>query len=350
MLSAFQNTLNTQQQIALLQDVAAFVRAGMPPYEALESMAQIAKKRKRKKMFGILNGVLKRMSAGKSLSVALQGQMDGAALNMVAAGEDSGDLVRSCLEAADFMIKRKEMSSILIKSLIAPAIQFVLLVGLIYYVSLQVVPAAGNLLPVEQMSALSQAYFGFGSWFIRWGLISVLVFFVFTAIIVLTLPVWVGPMRGSLDQVFPWSLYRYVQSGGALLTLSAMMRAGIPFPQAVQSMSAHSSPWAKRCLRVCMSNLSKGKNEAESLSRSGLLPPSIDDRLSVYAKLPDFASIMVPLAHEAMQESKSRLSGFAALVSTGSMFLIAAFILFTVFGLGDAAMSAADAAQAGSDI
>ena len=104
MLSAFQNTLNTQQQIALLQDVAAFVRAGMPPYEALESMAQIAKKRKRTKMFGILNGMLKRMGAGKSLAVALQGQMDGAALNMVAAGEESGDLVRSCLEAADFMI------------------------------------------------------------------------------------------------------------------------------------------------------------------------------------------------------------------------------------------------------
>jgi len=347
MLSAFQNTLNTQQQIALLQDVAAFVRAGMPPYEALESMAQIAKKRKRTKMFGILNGMLKRMSAGKSLAVALQGQMDGAALNMVAAGEESGDLVRSCLEAADFMIKRKEMSSILIKSLIAPAIQLAILVGLIYFVSLQVIPSVTVMMPVERMPAISQAYVGFGSWFIRWGLIAVLVFFGFLATIVLTMPVWVGPLRKSLDHIFPWGLYQSIQAGGALLSLSAMMRSGVPFPQAVQSMSVHSSPWVKHCLRTCQVNLSKGKNEAESLSRSGLLPPSIDDRLSVYAKLPDFAGIMVPLANEALQDAKSRLGFFASLMSTSVMVLVAAFILFTLVGLGEAAMSAADAAQSG---
>jgi len=344
--SLTQSSLNVAQQIALLQDVAAFVRAGMPPYDALESMAQVAKKRKRTKMFGILNGILKRMSAGKSLAAALQGQVDGAALNMIAAGEASGGLVQSCLEAADFMAKRKEMSSLLIKSMISPAIQVALLSALIYYVSLQVVPAAADLLPVDQMSALSQAYFGFGMWFINWGLLTIFGVLVFLGIIVLTMPVWVGSMRGSLDGIFPWSLYRYVQAGGALLTLSAMMKAGIPFAQAVQSMSVHSSAWTKRGLKSCASHLAKGKNEAESLSRSGLLPPGIDDRLSIYAKLPDFTSIMVPLAHEALQDAKAKLAAFSALVSTASMFMIAAFVLFTIFGLGDAAMSAADAAQA----
>lgn len=344
----FGQGLNTDQQVNLLQDLAAFVRVGLPPFDALQAMHDVAARRKRKRLATNLKMVLKRMSAGKSLGDALAGRMDATALTLVTAGEISGGLERSCKEAADLLIKRREMSSLVIKGLTMPFIQIAILTGLIYYIALQVVPAAGNLLPRESMGLISSAYFAFGEWFISWGPLTIFGVVATGVVIVATFSIWTGPLRTRVDGWFPWSIYRYVQSGGVLLTLASMMRAGIPFSQAVETASKHSGAWTKSRLVICRASLAKGRNEAQSLTSSGLLPPEIEDRLSVYARLPNLEQIMVPLSEDALSRAKQKVTSITGGFSVAVMLMMAFFIIFTVFGLGEAAMSAADAAEAGT--
>lgn len=344
-LSLLTPRLSTTEQIDLLEDLAAFVRAGLPPFDALQAIDQVLIRRKKRRQHAVLSQVLSRMRAGRTLAQALVGTFDATSVIMIDSGEKSGDLATSLREAAGLMRRKKEMVSMVVSSLTKPAINLAALTGLVYYVALQVVPAAQKLLPKEFMSDLSKAYFAFGEWFIAWAPIVVAAFAGVVAVVLVSMPWWTGSLRKRLDGIFPWSIYQYIQSGAFLLTVATMMRAGIPFGQAVNSVIPLAGGWLKEKLVFVRRWLSSGKDEAESIHRSGLLPPAIDDRLSVYARLPDFVAVMGPLSEDAMAQAKKKVGRFSSTVSTISMVLIAVFILFTVFGLGDAAMSASDAAS-----
>lgn len=344
-MQIFEPRLSGQERIALLEDLAAFTRAGLPPYVALETIAAVSKKRGRRRHYGVLSVILKRLSQGRPLVEAMRGKVDDTTLILIDSGEKSGNLPTGLLQAATLLKRKKEMIDILRRSLTTPAINVVALSGLVYYVSSQVVPAAKKLMPPQYLSDLSKAYFAFGDAYIAWGPYMALTAVVACVSILISLPRFTGSARRVLDdKVFPWTLYRYMQASAFLLTCSSMLKAGIPFGQVVRSFKTEAR-WMRSKIGAMKALLANGMTEAEAIHRSGILPPDIDDRLSVYAKLPDFVSVMEPLSQDAIERAKAKLVAFATSVSTATMILIAVFILFTLFGIGDAAMSVSDAAS-----
>jgi len=344
-MQIFKPQLSGQERIALLEDLAAFTRAGLPPYVALETMAAVSKKRGRRRHYSVLSSILRRLSQGRPLTEAMREKVDDTTLILIDSGERSGNLPKGLLQAATLLKRKKEMIDILRRSLTTPAINVVAFSGLVYYVSSQVVPAAKKLMPPQYLSDLSKAYFAFGDAYIAWGPYIALIAVAVCVIILVSMPRFTGGIRKILDErVFPWTLYRYMQSSAFLLTCSSMLKAGIPFGEVVSSFKTDAK-WMRSKIVAMKAFLASGLTETEAIHRSGILPPDIDDRLSVYAKLPDFVSVMESLSQDAIERAKAKLTAFATTVSTTTMILIAAFIIFTLFGIGDAAMSVSDAAS-----
>lgn len=338
--------LTQAEQIELLDDLASFVRAGLPPFEAIDAIAAVSRRRNRRRHYACLAKILAKMKAGRSFSEAASGLLDDTAINIVNSGERSGDMVSALQQSAYLLKQRREMRALVLSALTKPAINLVALIGLVYYVAIQVVPAAKKLLPKEYMSDLSKAYFAFGEWMITYTPMVALAIALVSCIIAASMPIWTGTLRDAFDRkVFPWTIYRYVQAGAFLVAVRSMMRSGMPLAQALEIMVPLARGWLKSKLAAVKKHLARGLEEAEAIHKSGILPEEIDDRLSVYGKLPNFTDIMEPLASDTLDRAKKKLAMVSGTIGTVSMVMIAIFILFTVFGLGDAALSASDAAS-----
>jgi len=293
----------------------------------MQAMHDVAARCKRTRLTASLKIILERLGAGKPLGDAMQGCLDASALALVAAGEAGGDLERACKDAADLLVKRKEMRTYVIKGLTVPAIKIALLTALVYFIAVQIVPAAGGQLQPEQMGALAQAYFAFGNWFVEWGAPTLLSLIAIALLIVSTFAGWTGPLRARLDSLLPWDIYRHAKSGSVLIALDSMMRAGTPFAQAIESEAKHSSPWARERLLACRANLADGKNDAQSLADSALLPPEIGYRLSAYARMP-IAQMMLPLSDDAVNRAKQMVGVVSSVVMFYAVVAMATFLIF----------------------
>ncbi len=83
-----------------------------------------------------------------------------------------------------------------------------------------------------------------------------------TVIIIFTLPYWTGKIRSKFDLIPPWSIYRSVIGCGFLLSLSSLITAGIPTPEAIRIISRNASPWQEESVEFISNQMNILKNAA----------------------------------------------------------------------------------------
>ena len=84
---------------------------------------------------------------------------------------------------------------------------------------------------------------------------------------------WVGPGRGTLDRVPPWSIYAIVQGAAFVLAVRSLAGMGIAIgPAAFQDLRRHASPWLRQKIGVLEHRMAAGAEFGEALAQADGFP------------------------------------------------------------------------------
>lgn len=337
------NAFGAKARAAMYEDLAAFVAAGLPPFSAVQGILEVHELRNNPLTRMTRDWVLG-MEKGKGLAEVLQPWADPSEVAMIGAGERSGSLESALREAASLTRSRHEMIAHARTSLTMPVIQILALFGLVYYIAATIVPTAKRLLPDQYMPGFAKGYFAFGEFTITWGPWIMLAFVALLAAIFGSMQRWTGPRREWFDRRFPWTLFRAMQSAFFLITISAMMRAGMPMPTALAEIERFARPWMRDHIQRMMERLEKGKRETVAMD-TGLLLNNMSDRLLIYSRLPNFTTIMENLGRDAIEGLRSSVNSITGKINLVVMLAIAVFIMSTIFALGETSFAISDAVE-----
>jgi type II secretory pathway component PulF len=159
-------------------------------------------------------------------------------------------------------------------------------------------------------------------------------------------PKWTGKGRGRADRLFPWTTYRSIQSGFLLITIAAMSRSGMNMAEIIRKLIPYATPYMRSHLEKAELKLKTGNSKPTEALDTGLLPEKVIDRLEIYSVLPDFSKVMDAMGKNVMKKMDADFSKLSASINIAVMLLAAAFIVFTLAGIGMAALQLSDAASA----
>lgn len=331
---------NALQRAQMYEDLAAFQEAGIPPYEAIVAINEVHRRRGNPLEY-MTGDWIEALESGSSIGNAMAPWVDPGEVTMIASGEKAGTFEESLREAAKLTRQRKEMISLAASQLFMPVLLITALFGFVYYIAATIVPTARELLPDEFMPGFAKSYFGFGEFTLTWGPWLTLLLVVLAGLIVVTLPIWTGKWRDRADRLFPWTIFRSMQSAFFLLTLSAMLRSGMAPMTSLVELKRYSRPWVQMHLDRMIGGLTQGKRETESLD-TGMLMRSMSDRLFVYSQLPDFSVVMKSLGEDAVINLKATINAITQTTAMVVMVLLALFVMATVFALGETSFAISD--------
>lgn len=323
-------------------DLAAFDAAGITPFDALADMRTTSARRKSMKWLHlIVSSALVAAANGAGFAQAMRKWVPPEEATMLMAGEESGNMREVLRELAELLHSKVTLQSSIRKHMLSAIGSIVGLAVLMVYILKTVMEEARPQVPDHIFAKLkiAPAYFAIGEWVTSYILYVGIGLIVLAAIVIWSLPNWTGnQVRMTLDaRVPPWSFYRRIQAVFFLISVASMMRGGQPFRQAVENVRRFASPWARHFLGATLRRLAAGQNEIESL-KTGFLPWDVEDRLAIYARLPDFRSVMTATARDSMKKLLERVDRLGFAIDTAAKATIAVFILFSVASIGEIAL------------
>lgn len=153
--------------------------------------------------------------------------------------------------------KIDKMRAAVIKAIAYPAFLFTLFTHMLMAFSFLAVPVLAELMAPEKWPPLGRALYltaqvvtGYGSY-----LLATLVLLI--ALFIYSLHRWTGPWRQKADTYFPYNIYRDFSGALLLVSLAAMMNAGISLRTSLGRAQKFAVPWMAWHIRRIILNLSR---------------------------------------------------------------------------------------------
>ncbi|MFB2866365.1 type II secretion system F family protein [Aeromonas sp. MdU4] len=300
--------VNSKVRMRIYEKLGRFVGNGVPIVQALSEIyihLSYDGKRKNNPAAQAVNHWRLQVLNGKTFSYALDGWGSKSEISLLAAGELSGSFDRAVQDVI-FLYEAKRKVNAALAGLIYPLFLLMSTCLYLYIFGNQVIPAFDSILPQEEWVGTG-ATMAMLSDFVQNKMLSV-AFLIFLVMIVIigTLSIWTGRVRQYFDLVPPWSFYRLVIGSNFLISLAALLHAGISVPDALLALSRQVSPWYReRLLAARMQILNGARNIGDALFRSGYQFPSREIVIDIrsYAQLEGFESMLDRLARQWLDET-----------------------------------------------
>ena len=163
--------------------------------------------------------------------------------------------------------------------------------------------------------------------------------FVFgVAIVVLiiwaTMANWSGRVRAVFDRFPPWNIYKIQASVSWLMSLSAMVAAGMTVPDAMRMLADNSNKYLRNILDATLHFIANGDNLGVALQNTGLDFPSeeIIGDLAIYADMTGFDQNLSNVANDYLDESVRKMESISNTLNSVGILLVAAIIAWVVLG------------------
>jgi type II secretory pathway component PulF len=326
---------------SLYEKLASLINDGKPLDAALRQMHSRYAEKKRA-LSPILRAWVNSMDEGKTFADSSRGYISDTESVIIAAGEKSGDLAGAFEQAALVARAGADINKAVRSELTTPAVQVVVLIGLMVGFSTSVAPGLSQSVPHSALDDSQKMLFGLASviaktWFI---VVPLLVAGFWAAL--WSMPRYTGPARKFLDKIPPWSVYRIYSGSTFMISLSALIKAGIPIEAAIRFIRAQSSPWMREHTSVMVGRLRSGADQGEAMD-VGLLGDDLADTVAIYSKTTNFDAAMNSVGKEAIKtgiESIRAKAGMAKIVSTLLIGLFVGWMFDAMMGISDAAQRA----------
>jgi len=333
---AGQARLNASETVLFLQQLSTLTEAGMPLIDALGSIADgMSKQASRRAVFTIRKKVLE----GGSLAEALRSQhFDEVICNMIAAGEETGQMEAVASRLAQLLEHRQQLSQDLLSATLYPAIIMGFGILVMLFLMTVVIPKmvavfehAGGDLPTLTKVVISLSDFlrAHGGWLIV----------ALAALILLYKLLMRKPSaRLSRDE---WllrlpgisTLLVTIETARFSRTLGMLLSGGVP---ALAAMLIANQSWSLLPLKAigeqAREGLREGESLASSLEKGGYIPSMATQLLAVGEQSGQLDTMLMRIADHYEKEVSRNLSRMLTIAEP-------LLVMFMAVGVGALAMA-----------
>jgi len=327
--------MNTERRMALIRKLASLLHNNFSLMDALGRIEQIESQNGTKpdEPYAIVMRIWqKNLEMGLSFSDATRGWLP-VEETLLVTSANVADLVVA-LENVETVVNGVTKIKRAMRSALAyPLFLLVLTFGIIVMVGIYLVPplsavagqnvvwtgAAGLLIAVSE--------FTMNYWHIIVGVFAGLVLLVW-----FSLANWTGWLRTMFDSLPPWNIYKMHMSVGWLMSLSAMVTAGVSMPDAMRTLADNSNRYLRNILESALRYIANGDNLGVALANTGYEFPNneIIGDLTIYSEMNDFAPNISRVANDYLQDSVRKMESISGALNSIGILLVSAIIAWVV--------------------
>ena len=329
--------MDTDKRMAISRKVASLLRNNFTLMDALHRIEMIESHdgRKPNEPFAIaMRDIQKKLERGMTFAEATADWVPSEETILLTSGNVSSLLIS--LENITRVVGGiNRIKRALVSAIAYPLFLFALTVAIIIMVGLYLVPplaeAAGSTVvwrgtaaSLVWLSSIAGEY-----WYIVVGIFAGLI-----AIIWLSLPVWTGRLRTFFDKLPPWNTYKLQLSVSWLMSLSAMVAAGVSVPDAMRLLIEHSNRYLSDILEETLHYIANGENLGSALAATGKNFPNeeIIGDLMIYSDMNDFDKNLNQIAVDYMEDSVRKMENISSTLNSIGIILVSLIIGWVVMG------------------
>lgn len=317
----------------LWKKLAANAKYNIPPYTVIDSLLRRVQS-KRKPLAVMYARLARNRGVGIKFGSALTGYASPEEIQLILAGESSGDIGSGFELAADLLKSKSAIRKAIIGACAYPLFLGILSIAMLLMISTRVIPQFAEMFPPERWTGAAATLYSITS-FVNstGGIIAAIAILALCMGIFISFPRWTGPWRKKVDGFGPWGIYRLAVGSSWLFSFATLMRAGIHIRHILSDMmaAADCTPYLKERLAAILHQFNSGKGFGESLTDCGMNFPgeeTVDD-IRAFSYLPDFEFRLFEIMRDKMEEDIEQIQSKMKKINTTLLFLV----FFEICGL-----------------
>ena len=329
--------LNTDKRMATARKLASLLRNNFTLMDALGRLEMIESRggtRPGEPFAIVMREWQKNLERGMSFSDATRGWVPLNETLLVTSGNMS-DLAVALENVGRVVDGTRRIRRAMMSAIAYPMFLLALTFGIIIMVGVYLVPplaevAGGNMIwrgtaaSLIWVSGVANHYwygFVFG--------VAIVVLIIWA-----TMANWSGRVRAVFDRFPPWNIYKIQASVSWLMSLSAMVAAGMTVPDAMRMLADNSNKYLRNILDATLHFIANGDNLGVALQNTGLDFPSeeIIGDLAIYADMTGFDQNLSNVANDYLDESVRKMESISNTLNSVGILLVAAIIAWVVLG------------------
>lgn len=329
--------LNTEKRMATIRKLASLLRNDFTLMDALNRIEMIESNggQKPNEPFAIvMRQWQQNLERGMSFSETTQGWLPDEETLLVTSGNISNLVI--ALENTTRVVEsasriRRAVRNAVAYPLFLVALTFVLIIMVGLYLIPPLVEVAGGdiIWRGSARSLISMSEFMVANWY--WFVIGIVVLI---TLIGFSLDNLTGRIRAVFDKLPPWNIYKIRVSVGWLMSLSAMVAAGITIPDAMRMLADNSNKYLRDILEKTLHNIANGENLGLALLNTGSKFPNqeIIGDLMIYADMVDFDKNLTSVANDYLDGSVRKMESISNVLNSIGILMVSAIIAWVVLG------------------
>lgn len=316
----------TPTRMEFYEQVSSFLDGGIPLGDVLEKLAENYRKASpNNALLVVLDDIISGMSDGQPMSEALSRWAPASETMLIRAGEAGGTPADAFRNAQMTTGAGKEMSSTLISGLSYPGVLMVVLMGLIYVFSVFAVPTLVSIKDPSQWPAIAKPLYGMSVFVENYWWVALAIIISLVVASTQSLPRYKGAARPFLDKIPPYSFYRAFQSSVTLISISSLMKAGIPLVDAVESLASQSRGYVAHHLKIMLVRLGAGRSTGDAFDTGFFSEHSIRN-IRVYSELSTIHSSMERIGKTSVAGGVATIKALSGALSMLTIISIAMYV------------------------
>ena len=317
----------------------SILRAGVPVSTVLSMLCQQTDNKK-------LSGAIREMQADIEKGETLAGSMrkhpkifSAMLCNMIAAGEESGNLEESFSQMEEWFDKAKKTKAAVGKAMIYPCVLIFVMIVVLIVMMVKIIP--NFLATFEEMDmelpGVTRAVMAVSDWFVDWWWLLTIILTVLVVGGILFGRTSKGKhFYGWLTRKLPVVKLLTVRSHCATFcrTLALLLGSGLSLTDSLELVSQNmGNIYFKEAVQTCRSMVSQGWPLNIALHNTGLFPPMVYNLVAIGEETGDLQEMLTKTADYYDEEVKDATASLLALMEPAIMIFLAGFVLIIVLSI-----------------
>ena len=278
----------------------------------------------------------KSVSNGMNFGLVMSPYVPSTEAILLETGANTGHLVDALRNACETVESQNKVKSAIISSSSYPIMLILMLIAALVMSTYQVIPTFSKILPVEEWTGTSAIFASVAGVIRDYGMIIVINCVTIIFLISYSLPRWTHRSRLYFENIVPWNLYRMWQGSSFLLSISALMKAGVKLDEvSLNRITRNAEPYLMQRVQAIKRYILSGDNLGDSLFKAGYNFPEEDiiSDLQIYARLRGFDDNLIRITKTWVDELVIQVQNIMKVVNIFVLFLIATTIGFMISSL-----------------
>jgi type II secretory pathway component PulF len=283
----------------------------------------------------VLNDLRKSVANGTGLAYALRNWVPNGERMIIEGGEKAGRLSISLDSAIQIAGTAKVIRNTLVGGLAYPLLLVALTISYMAMFGTMVIPAFEEVLPREQWIGIGGQMSWLSDFVNSWLIPAIAALGIGTISTVLSMPRWKKGLRVKFDRFPPYSIYRIILGSAFMLTVSGMLRSGIPLVRSFEILARDASPWYRERLERTLHMLNSGNNLGDALKLTGYEFPDREsiNELRAYSEMSNVEEALEILANDWLKETVEKITTQTAVMKNLSFIFLGVTFGWIMMGI-----------------